>query len=601
MDVATLYRSNFCPRVHEIMEGKFNISLGLKGLQIKALLDKKIDPVYFQINNATGQPYAGIMYEIEREIAKRGQFEWKYTVATLPKQKRGTLSYFKYILERTDIIAVYNSDSLQRRMVGTGFTQSVVDASLMLITVEESHRKNSYWNFLLPFSGYLWFAILGSVLFQGFLSAFLEKLEMGENPLSNLYKLSTHSLTLSYHTWGSYIGAGTITHVKTSTKILNVGYMVVVFVLVSTYTANMASFLLVQATTKIGVSSIEQAVQERASVCVIAGSNAQSQLATFYPGVRIVTFPDVSSAADTHIMYRRLREGACDAAVSAKIDWQTNVVLKKSNPLCNLVATDTFRSFSGSIAYKTDYSGNCTSLLESVVSAIIVDMKSDGSLEDIIDNYLDTFWKDQTCSRVTKASTRSQLSSSDVAGVYMLYIMFVALAAIVAIRKYFASTHKTQLPTNREKDSFPAGGICVSQDHDGMVECSQLVDVDQPLRREDLASLITTADRLSRSLDRALKYQPHPVYTTGTAVDDDVQHGGPCHNHGASLYNEAFVEVADYLRDTAKRQQSLRRPQLMQVSDSGSGSEPSDSQATTRFSTAESLDAWLSLSPQRSI
>ena len=60
------------------------------------------------------------------------------------------------------------TDSNDKRLAGIGYTQSLLDASLVLVTVQSQGKTPIQWfSFLMPFDNLLWVFILCVILFQG--------------------------------------------------------------------------------------------------------------------------------------------------------------------------------------------------------------------------------------------------------------------------------------------------------------------------------------------------------------------------------------------------------------------------------------------------
>lgn len=118
------------------------------------------DPPYIMVNSSSGLPISGFVYELQNEIASRGQFTFKYIPVPGP-----TGSYTTWLLDlskRIDLIDDWYADTPTRRSLGLRFVDQIVDASIIVVapTITSAGQANT-WGFFLPFTWNLWAAILG--------------------------------------------------------------------------------------------------------------------------------------------------------------------------------------------------------------------------------------------------------------------------------------------------------------------------------------------------------------------------------------------------------------------------------------------------------
>lgn len=380
VNITSATRTNFCSRAEGFILGYYNLSTALAGMTISVAVQYDTSPVYFTFNNQTGTVTGGLLRVIQQEMASIGGFTFEYSLVADPNGKSGT-SYMKEVLQHFDLLGVYFTDTLARRSAGIGFTQQIVDASLVLVTVEKPDLSYSLWNFLLPFSNNLWICVLFIIFFNAVLYYVVENSDK-----TGSFRLVT-LFDGFYQMWGTFTGGNGPEPSKPSTKLLNMGYFFFMMLLLTTYTANLTSSLVVNYSMKL--KSMSAANDKKSKICVLSGSAAAGVVSATYPDVRLVIDSSLKSADDIGTMFAHMRNGDCDGSVVTMIDWQTQSIRESSNPDCDLIMVDSFRAFSGAMPYLLDYTlPYCTSMVETVLSAIIVSMTADGTLQTTIDDYL---------------------------------------------------------------------------------------------------------------------------------------------------------------------------------------------------------------------
>ena len=111
----------------------------------------------------------------------------------------------------------------------------------------------------------------------------------------------------------------------------------------------------------------------------------------------------------------------------------------ESNPECDLTMVDKpFRKIVGTWPYLVDFSSKCTSIVNSVISALLVDISADGTLDKLWEHHLSAA-SNIDCSEspyyAAKSESATQYEISDLAGAFYIYVAFALLALLVHARK----------------------------------------------------------------------------------------------------------------------------------------------------------------------
>jgi hypothetical protein len=429
----TLNRTNFCA---ENVDNEADMLAGFSGKEVLMAMDIATNPFYFGYDSTTYAP-SGLMFDILTEIESRSgiTFVYAYVQHVLTK----TDPRLKVFIGHTDIVAnTWWTDTPIRRSEGIGFTQAVVDVSLVFVTTSEveSNQFNA-WKFLEPYSLGMWGCLLLFIAFHSFLLWAIE----GEYFSIIIGKVSEHKTvsgkicylwnalvrdrslwTQIYYSWSAMTGMGNADPQHPSAVFLNMGFLFFMMVFVAGYTADLANILLTPPATINRYSSLDDAMNKGAKICLTAGSAA----VTYMQAVSSYSFD--TSGVNATIVMQNLAYGECDAAIFGNIDWQSLSVRKSNNPYCNLVQVgDVIAPLGGSFIYLPDDTKNCTSLVEQVVSYYIIDMKNDGTLADIIAGDVNDYMN-INCAAMGADSGSSQLTLRDLAGTFFVYLIAFGLA-----------------------------------------------------------------------------------------------------------------------------------------------------------------------------
>lgn len=434
-------RTNFCGRAQAVLNNSLSLYKSLTGMKgkinptfsrtnmchlqltlaisisVTVAIHELTPNFYTNVSGNTGQPTKGFMYYIQNQIASRGGFKFQYVlVPGLPTGMSWT-GRLPQILSHLDLYGNnWYSDTIDRRQARIGFTQSIVDASLVLITVETIDKtETTFWSFLKPFTFELWAVIVAVVIFNGIFHWIID-------PHEGL------SLFRSV-----YLSIGTLTAVegmapeKALGSILNIGYSFFALITIATYTANLASTLITAQKPSVQVSSIDDANNRGLAICALSGSNALSVIQTSYPKIDAISIQSNSIP----VMFDAMRTGSCVGSVITQADWDVAQVQSAANPYCNLVSVGgSIRFISGSWPYLMDYSSYCTSFAADVIGDILVGMKADGSFQDAWSSAI-TAATTINCPEVLAVDNGpQQMDIINLSGVIFVYVSSVGLVLL---------------------------------------------------------------------------------------------------------------------------------------------------------------------------
>jgi len=291
------HRQSVCHLQAQLHNGTLDLRNALQGLQLRPVLFKGSLSSVFLPANAEAIPThdndPGIVVEILDQLADRAGFTWRTSYGLADFDRVPANATFDNVLEWSskmyDISCTMWTQSVPRLSLGVAFPEGWFDASLVLVGNKESSNSDfNLWSFLEPFTFRVWgliaFSILISALVYGtnyreILSlhhgiglvtdfhpyhAWMERYEtddrLGRRPTENIF-------------YAAIAFTGDNRYEPTSHNgrlfVFSMGFF---FLLIgSAYTANLASFLVVQNQQRVSVDGVGDAVRRGKVLCMLGG------------------------------------------------------------------------------------------------------------------------------------------------------------------------------------------------------------------------------------------------------------------------------------------------------------------------------------------
>ena len=273
----------------------------------------------------------------------------------------------------------------------------------MILIAKQSLQESPFqlFAFLDPFSVNLWGCIVAVLIFYGFIHAILEVLEIkyGHNNLttgSEEYNLTfttfVNSIYDSMAGFSGIEGGGSANSI--STQMLRFTFFWFIFIIISSYTAQLTSFIVVVTTATSSVQDINDANQRSLPICIATKSQTiQNLVIQAYPAIQMILIDDLSGS----FLVEALNNDQCKGVLMYRHEWDLIKDSSISNPNCDLLPVGgIIRSYSGSWAFNLDYDKYCTSLMNVALSSIILNMQNDGTFERIYQENLNIY-SDKQC------------------------------------------------------------------------------------------------------------------------------------------------------------------------------------------------------------
>ena len=237
-----------------------------------------------------------------------------------------------------------------------------------------------------PFESQVWWTILGTLLVSGFACLYLEERTLKElahdeeSPVPD----SVLSLIVTYIHKSFLVVTGHLdllpnTHAG---QIVSFSMSFFAILLMSAYTANLASFLVVQKASNVQINTVNDIINLGRSICVYQGTAIETELSGMYANANLIPKLD-----DSEVM-KGVRNGDCDFGVLALASYELNRGVSEVNQGCTLRRVGrNFKNWSAGFAFKSDAGTLCTSLVRDMFNVHLQEMRDSGFIAEAWENH----------------------------------------------------------------------------------------------------------------------------------------------------------------------------------------------------------------------
>ena len=434
-------RTNLCSKLKNLFSGTASLPKALAGTTITAAIHYGTPSFAMIVDNTTGLPTGGFYYHLQQEISTRGGFTFQYMNVPNCMISLGTQKCLQYNLPHFDLYANnWYSDTASRRFIGIGYTQQIVDASVVFVTrglmptnnpTGGVGSKNYLWNIFKPFTTIVWVLIICVIIFNSCTNYVFERYTVPDwmhrpedlhlrNGIMSVFLFLYDDILIVF-------GKSNIRPNSWISCLLYCGYSYFALLLIASYTASLASFLIDASQPPFYLTGIDDANSKSVSVCGMVGQTSFLALNN-YPRIRQVSI----NTNQPPVLMQAMQDGQCVGFVLGRSDWDLYSQSLAANPNCDqFMMGEPLAAISGAWPYNIDFSDKCTSILEYVISDIIVGMKQDGTLDQLYNNAIAAS-STNTCPIVLTANTdvviSGKLSVKEVSGAFVIYAGFCVLA-----------------------------------------------------------------------------------------------------------------------------------------------------------------------------
>jgi hypothetical protein len=406
----------------KVMSKQVSLINSLKGQVVTFGVEQsgQADFAYFTFNTTSGYPKGGYFYDLINQLSSAGGFSVEYRQAPLKSDSQTNQQYALAVTPAVDVHAGrWIADTAGNRQAGLDFSTELNDASQVLVSPSGPALADNTWGFAQPFTNQLWGIIVCFLAVHSLFGAmFKDKSERAQDYI--------------YWHFGKFAGAADPDGEKQiHMQLLDLAFCFVIFILMASYTANLATFLIATVSIVPSVTSLDQANAASMKICVQSGAATVATLTTFYPD--IIQVPQPTNPA------LGLATGQCVAAFMTMADYTIMLSRQALNAKCNFVVVGgVVKKYSGAWQLTSDFGekGYCTSFLNQVLTALLLNLKSTGYFTTTFQNNVD-IQTDVVCPADPILSI--SLGPENVKGIFYLYGFCFALCVALFYLQYLAT------------------------------------------------------------------------------------------------------------------------------------------------------------------
>jgi len=154
-------------------------------------------------------------------------------------------------------------------------------------------------------------------------------------------------------------------------------------IMTAAYTANLASHFISSNIIGNQLRNIDDAIALGYKICVWRGTPPETYLRKSYPKANLVLIDKEYGE------YESMKNGTCDVAVILDSSWRIAKIKSDIIGDCNQVEEVSMVIYNDSgFGVKNDYKNFCTNLVADVFDWHLLNMKNDGTLDTLMENYL---------------------------------------------------------------------------------------------------------------------------------------------------------------------------------------------------------------------
>lgn len=229
----------------------------------------------------------GLFVVLLDELARRAGFQWRNSFRTVDPPPAGVswTELLQWEVQHYDIAVDYWAKSSFRMSRGVSFPHGWYDGSIVMVTRQDvDDEPFDFWAFMVPFEWSVWLSVLVAIFVTGLLYFFMERLDTA----SDDRHLEDKPLTTIFLSSLTFCGHFEFQPNTVPSRLLSFSWGFWALVMVSAYTANLASFLVSESRIAPTISTIEEALLTSTPLCVQRGSVIDDFLSQKYPELQLV-------------------------------------------------------------------------------------------------------------------------------------------------------------------------------------------------------------------------------------------------------------------------------------------------------------------------
>lgn len=424
-------RHDFCDLAQALANGSKELNNVLAGSHL-SIATGIWDPFY--LREEDNGELAGMEALIIEELARTGGFTYDFILHNWSS----VTSWGAALVETTpfyDLITFsYWTINLDNTLQGAYSPYSLYDLSLVLASPsakKETPLEDRLIQFTRPFDWWVWGAIAALTIFTGLLYWILEvRRNEDDFPHEGHLQNSAESCCKAFQVLS---GAGGFAPRTSAGKMLLASWAWCAIVIMASYTANLASFLVVEARAQTDFESLREAIRQKTTICMVKGTFSVTWFKTQYP-----SYSNLEFLADIPGIFAAMQAKQCEAVILGRNEYELAVANPKVDPNCKWkIVGQPLLSQLGGYMMQSDHSHKCTSTARDALQVHFMHMIQEGTLAKIWDQaFRDLGMRVEQDSCATMATQSepedeealSPLTVESMAGVFIMHVACSALA-----------------------------------------------------------------------------------------------------------------------------------------------------------------------------
>jgi len=437
---------DFCDRQLQLTKREINISDALRGATI-SVVSGLWEDVFLK---KEGSGYSGFEIDLLLALQQRAGFNFTLTMHPPPSGVSwGTWLFF--LTRKYDLVTFgYWQSTKVRANRGVVTPDGFIDASYTMVVLKVVKEEESDWDRMVqcffPLKEEVWGVAIALMVVTGFVYFIVERKNPEEFPegvhaISGVETLFKGCLQVT--------GGGGYTPTSWPGKLILASWSWFVVLFLAAYTANLASYLVVQNVPQPQYTSLSDAMQKNAMICIEGGQIGdwfERRYPHYAKSSNVKFIPEAEGDGFVTAQYLGTD---CDVIIVLKFVYEQKI---KHSPVLNKdckmeIVGEPLQMVSGGWMVNTDYDHRCTALVKDALAYWFLDMELDGSLDRLYGKLLPP-GSDCKASSQESQTDHNRLDLQDMSGTFYVHIIVL----VVSLALYFiihGAKHSHKFVSNR--------------------------------------------------------------------------------------------------------------------------------------------------------
>ena len=318
-DESVVHRQNFCAEQQKYQNGTIDINLALEGRHVNVALGPDLDFLNRNINGSL----PGLMAVLMDEVAERGKFTWRdsYIIHSdnVPSGKTWT-DLCIWLIDHYDVAVWFWYQLYSREALGISFPKGWYDGSIIIIAKQEDNdflESFSPFSWSRPFTPGVWLLLLITMIVTGYVTMQLDPKAKEKDETRSEFFMSNVYSSLIVFTGHLDLDPNT-----RAGELVSFSLSFFAMLMLSAYTANLASFLVAEKASRDQVNTVNDIVRMKKSMCIYEQSGPLEAIKKIYNDSIFVEKGDDKKAL------LGLKNDECNYAIVGQSTWD-NVSLSQ--------------------------------------------------------------------------------------------------------------------------------------------------------------------------------------------------------------------------------------------------------------------------------